>query len=70
MQADTSDEYVAEALEVHGWRMGTPGLTNPHHHQPQEDIFEWHFAIRGPKGTDFEVGRCMLVLRARATPDD
>lgn len=35
------------------------------HSEPLEDnIFEWHFAIRGPPETDFEVRSAFPVLRA------
>eukprot|EP00882_Tetradesmus_deserticola_P002622 GHRQ01002788.1.p1 GENE.GHRQ01002788.1~~GHRQ01002788.1.p1 ORF type:complete len:148 (+),score=29.26 GHRQ01002788.1:118-561(+) len=36
MQAETSPDFIAEALE--------------------DDIFEWHFVVRGPPDTEFEGG--------------
>ncbi len=28
----------------------------PHPTHPQENLFEWHFTLRGPPGTDFAGG--------------
>jgi hypothetical protein len=38
----------------------------------QNDIFEWHFVIRGPVGTDFEVSACQfgVPIRKVNTPDE
>jgi hypothetical protein len=34
----------------------------------QDDIFEWHFVVRGPSDTEFEVrGLCMSCRVARQT---
>lgn len=73
IQRETSGEIMAEALEVVKLNKLVFGLscykvlsTSERRATLQDNIFEWHFAIRGPPDTEFEVcqykGTCSTAL--------
>lgn len=68
LQADASEEYEAKPLEVSSrsvgpWHLGDLRLTRiprpslpPNPYPTQDNIFEWHFTLRGPSGSEFADG--------------
>lgn len=50
LASDTSFDYTASPLEV-------GNLTSSRSSHIQENIFEWHFTIRGPVGSEFQGGK-------------
>ncbi len=65
LSAEQSREFVCEPLEARGavgWARSlrvAPALTRPPARAAaapplQDNIFEWHFVLRGPRDTEFE----------------
>ena len=68
IQKESSGEIMAEALEVRSPNCAAItcvvcGILRDLLSDPdvQDNIFEWHFAIRGPPDTEFEVPNHLLA---------